>query len=134
MTHNNTTTKTNLADGYRLAHQHRGLVGHPDPLEIVLRIEAGRHAVTELLFELPSFYSPEDEVDDIPRLFKVTHDEVLAVAAVPERLGGGGLCLLVVVLAMDDAGEAARGVAGDALPHREDRAAGGVHDDALALA
>ena len=39
----------------------------------------------------------------------------------------------MVVLAVDDAGEAARGVARYALPHREDRPAGRVDHDALLL-
>ncbi len=38
-----------LANGQRLTHEHRGLVGDTYPLEVLVRVEAGGHAVAELL-------------------------------------------------------------------------------------
>src|SRR5215207_9593192 len=122
-----------LADRHRLAHEHRGLVGDAYALEVGLRIEAGAHAVAELLFEFTGARSAQDEVHDVAGLFEVAHDQVLPVAALLRGLRGGGLRLLVVVLAVDDAREALLGVPRNALPHREDRAAGRVHHDAVPL-
>src|SRR5215211_746162 len=122
-----------LAHGQRLAHEHRGLVGDANAPEVLLGIEAGRHAVRELICELFSPHLAEDEVRDVARLFEVAQDQVLPVAAIPQGLRGGGLGLFVVVLAVDDACKTALGVARDALPHGQHRPAGRVYHDALLL-
>src|SRR5215211_5323632 len=104
-----------LAYGQRLAHEHRGLVGDPHALQVLIGIEARTHAVCELLCELLGPHPAKDEVRDISRLLQVAQDQVLPVAAIPQGLRSGGLGLLVVVLAVDDAGETAPRVARYAL-------------------
>ena len=63
------------------------------------------------------------------RLGHVAHDDVPA-PVVELDLAGGRARLLVLVLAVDDGGEAIAGVAVHALPHEQHRAAGGVDQDA----
>ena len=96
-----------LADRHCLAHEHRGLVGYANPLEVLLRVEAGTHAVAEHPPEIAGVDAAQDEVDDVSDLLEVADDQVLSVAVLLGGLGCGGLGLLVVVLAVDDAGNRA---------------------------
>src|SRR5215211_111778 len=89
--------------------------------------------MAELLFELTGARASQYEVHHVSGLLEVAHDQVLPVAAFLGGLGGGSLGLLVIVLAVDDAREALLGIAANALPHRQYRAAGGVHHDASQL-
>ena len=77
--------------------------------------------------------SPRMNAQTTLRLLAVAHAEVVA-AGVGEGLGGGGLRLLVVVLAVDDGGEAVARVLVDVLPDVEHAAAGGVHEHAAPAA
>src|SRR5215211_1998427 len=89
--------------------------------------------MAELLFELTGARASQYEVHHVAGLLEVAHDQVLPVAAFLGGLGGGSLGLLMIVLAVDDAREALLGIAANALPHRQYRAARSVHHDASQL-
>ena len=76
---------------------------------------------------------PRMKAQTTRRLLAVAHAEVVA-ALVGEGLRGGGLGLLVVVLAVDDGGEAVARVLVHVLPDVQHAAAGGVHQHAALAA
>src|SRR5205814_5040699 len=94
-----------LLDLEALAHQHRRLVGEADAGEVALGVEAGAGRVGKAGADLRPLLLAADERADHRRLLAVAYAQVMA-AGVGEGLGGGGLGLLVVVLAVDDGGEA----------------------------
>src|SRR5437762_937777 len=116
-------------DGERFPGEHRGLIGDAYADEVAIGIEPGRQLVRKELKEpLPAPRSLDVRAD-FTRFRHVAHDEVLP-ARVFGDLARGGLCLLVVVLAVDDGGEPVLRVGVDALPDVEHRSARRVHEDA----
>ena len=118
-----------LGDRQRFAREHRGLIRDPDPVQVAGEVEARRDGGGEPQAQRLGVAALLDEIADQPRLRHVQHHEV-AAAGILHHLAGGRLGLLVVVLAVDDRGEAVAGVALHPLPDVEHRAAGGIDQHA----
>src|SRR6266545_5369984 len=116
-------------DGERFSREHRGLIGHTYTPQVVVRIEPRRHLACELLEKTlprsPSF----DVFADDPRFIHVADDEVFA-PGIFIHLTRRGLRLFVVVLTVDQRGEAISRVHLDALPDVQYRSARRVDEHA----
>src|SRR5882762_435385 len=116
-------------DGERFAREHRGLIGDADALQVAVGIEARRHLAFELLQKLLPRPPSLDVLADDPCLIHIPHHEVIA-AGIFVDLAGRGLRFFVVVLAVDQGGEAVARVHLDALPDVQDRSARRVDEHA----
>ena len=117
-----------------LALEHRRLVGDADFAKVEVRIEAGRVAIAQNVSRNACLVAAvADVVADVVDVGEGEHDEVLAVAILTERAGGGGAGFLVVGLAVDDRGDAVLGVSAHPPPDLHDIAAGGVDHVTTAL-
>src|SRR5436309_6686868 len=107
-------------DGEGLSREHRGLICNAHALQVAVGIEIGRHLALELLEKLLPRPPSLDVLADDLGLVHIPHDEVFA-ARVFVHLARGGLRLFVVVLAVDQSGEAVARVHLDALPDVQHR-------------
>ena len=120
-----------LADRQRFPGQHRGLIGNADSLEVCLGVEPGRNGAGKRLHERRGGKAAFDVVAQQPSFAHVAHDQV--VATVRSHLGGGGLRLLVLILAVNEGGKAVARVGVDPLPDIQHRPAGRVDENAADL-
>src|SRR5258705_115802 len=112
-------------DRERLSREHRRLVRDTDPLQVVVGIEAGGHLARELLQKHLTHPPSLDILTDDPCLVHITYDDVFPTRILVD-LARRGLRLFVVVLAVDQGGEAVARVHFDALPNVQYRSAGRV--------
>ena len=93
--------------------------------EVAVRVETGRDGLAESGHERLAVAAAADVLADVVGFRPVEHDEI-APAGRLQRLAGRGLRFLVLDLAVDHGREAFTGIAGDVLPHVQDRPAGRV--------
>ena len=119
-----------LADRERLPREHRRLVGDADAAQVHRRVEL-RARLRAVLLEERLARQPLalDVLAHVARLRQVAHDQIGA-ARIPLDLRCRRARLLVVVLAVDERGEAVLRIVLDALPDVEHRAARRVHHHA----
>src|SRR3989441_11593803 len=102
-------------DSQRFSREHRGLICDTDPLQVAVGIEAWRHLAFELLQKLLPVPCSLDVVAYRAGLSHIADHEVLP-ARILVHLARRGLRLFVVILAVDQCGEAVARVHLDALP------------------
>ena len=109
-----------------LAAQHGGLIRHPHGLQVQVRIKSGGVCALEFFQEFLFVPAFQNEIADVIG-FRQRKDDKVVSAAVSAGLRGGGLCFLMLGLAVNDAGDTFLGILADAFPNAHHVAAGGVH-------
>ncbi len=107
-----------LADLQRFRHEHRRLIGQSHPLKVCDGIESRRaRGAQDRLKPVDADTASNEVAEDVG--FVTIQDHHVAPLRRQQRLGGGGPCLLVMDLAVNDGRKAIFSVAAHVLPHIE---------------
>ena len=121
-----------LLNFFGLALKHGRLIGDANAGEVHIRIEAGRHRVSEGFKEVFKIPLALNVAANVIGVRKGEDDQIVTVSIFAHSAGGCGSCFLVPCLAVNDAGDAVFGIGANPTPDFHHITACGI-DDVAAL-